>query len=119
MRRGPAPFEFGSVHFIGIGGIGGIGMSGIDEIMRRQGYAVQGSDARQSANTHRPAAPGARIFIGHQAENVAGASAIVYSRDRHLRSAVLLESGPIPRRGAFRDVELALLRRHGPSPHID
>jgi UDP-N-acetylmuramate--alanine ligase len=76
MHRRPAPFELGSVHFIGIGGIG---MSGIAEIMLRQGYAVQGSDARQSANTERLAALGARIFIGHQAENVAGASAIVYS----------------------------------------
>jgi UDP-N-acetylmuramate--alanine ligase len=76
MHRRPAPFELGSVHFIGIGGIG---MSGIAEIMLRQGYTVQGSDARQSANTDRLAALGARIFIGHGAENVAGASAIVYS----------------------------------------
>jgi UDP-N-acetylmuramate--alanine ligase len=76
MLRRPAPFELGSVHFIGIGGIG---MSGIAEIMLRQGYAVQGSDARQSANTDRLAALGARIFIGHSAENVAGAAAIVYS----------------------------------------
>ncbi|MES2033870.1 MAG: UDP-N-acetylmuramate--L-alanine ligase [Pseudomonadota bacterium] len=76
QRRRPVPFELGPVHFIGIGGIG---MSGIAEIMIRIGYTVQGSDLKASANTERLEKLGARIFIGQAAENVEGASAIVYS----------------------------------------
>src|SRR5665213_479462 len=76
MNRRPAPFDFGLVHFIGIGGIG---MSGIAEIMLRQGNAVQGSDAKAGANTERLQRLGAKIFIGHDPANIAGASAIVFS----------------------------------------
>ncbi|MFN3583127.1 UDP-N-acetylmuramate--L-alanine ligase [Phenylobacterium sp.] len=76
MNRRPVPFEIGPVHFVGIGGIG---MSGIAEIMLRTGYQVQGSDAKASANTERLERLGARIFIGHDAKNVEGAYAIVYS----------------------------------------
>ena len=76
MHRRPAPFDLGPVHFIGIGGIG---MSGIAEIMIRRGYTVQGSDARESANTERLRGLGAQVFIGHGTENIEGASAIVYS----------------------------------------
>ncbi len=74
--RRPVPFELGPVHFVGIGGIG---MSGIAEIMLRVGYTVQGSDARASANTERLEKLGARIFIGQDASNIEGASAVVYS----------------------------------------
>ena len=76
MSRRPAPFDLGPVHFIGIGGIG---MSGIAEIMLRRGYTVQGSDARESANTERLRGLGAKIFIGHHEDNIQGAAAIVYS----------------------------------------
>src|ERR1700710_1623232 len=76
MTRRPVPFDIGPVHFIGIGGIG---MSGIAEIMLRIGYDVQGSDAKASANTERLEKLGARIFVGHDAGHVQGASAVVYS----------------------------------------
>src|SRR6185437_15403366 len=76
MNRRPVPFTLGPVHFVGIGGIG---MSGIAEIMLRIGYLVQGSDARASANTERLAGLGAKIFIGHAAEHVDGAQAVVFS----------------------------------------
>src|SRR5579859_1060723 len=76
MTRRPVPFDIGPVHFIGIGGIG---MSGIAEIMLRIGYAVQGSDAKASANTERLEKLGAKVFIGHDAAHVEGASAVVYS----------------------------------------
>jgi UDP-N-acetylmuramate--alanine ligase len=76
MTPRATPFELGPVHFIGMGGIG---MSGIAEIMLRQGYKVQGSDARDSANMERLRGLGAQVFIGHTAGNVEGASAIVYS----------------------------------------
>ncbi|HZZ34352.1 MAG TPA: UDP-N-acetylmuramate--L-alanine ligase [Caulobacteraceae bacterium] len=76
MNRRPVPFDLGPVHFVGIGGIG---MSGIAEIMLRIGYTVQGSDAKASANTERLAKLGAKVFIGHAADHVDGASAIVFS----------------------------------------
>jgi UDP-N-acetylmuramate--alanine ligase len=76
MNRRPVPFDLGPVHFVGIGGIG---MSAIAEIMLRIGYQVQGSDARASANTERLEKLGARIFVGHAAANIEGASAVVYT----------------------------------------
>jgi UDP-N-acetylmuramate--alanine ligase len=76
MNRRPTPFELGPVHFIGIGGIG---MSGIAEIMLRLGYTVQGSDAKAGPNTERLEGLGARVYIGHAAGQIAGASAVVYS----------------------------------------
>ncbi|RZJ86718.1 MAG: UDP-N-acetylmuramate--L-alanine ligase [Brevundimonas sp.] len=77
QRMRPVPFELGPVHFVGIGGIG---MSGIAEIMLKIGYAVQGSDAKASANTERLEKLGAKVFIGHDAAHVSeGVSAVVYS----------------------------------------
>ena len=54
-------------------------MSGIAEIMLRQGYVVQGSDSRESVNTERLRSLGARVFIGHSGVQVDGASAVVFS----------------------------------------
>jgi UDP-N-acetylmuramate--alanine ligase len=99
MNRRPVPFDIGPVHFIGIGGIG---MSGIAEIMLRIGYQVQGSDAKASANTERLEKLGAKIFIGHDAAHVEGASAIVYS------TAVKHDN---PEMVAGRDRRLPLVRR--------
>ena len=75
-RLRPVPFDLGPVHFVGIGGIG---MSGIAEIMLKIGYSVQGSDAKASANTERLEKLGAKVFVGHDAANVEGAYAVVYS----------------------------------------
>ena len=75
-RQRPIPFHVGPVHFVGIGGIG---MSGIAEIMLKIGYEVQGSDAKASANTERLQTLGAQIHLGHAAENVGAAAAVVYS----------------------------------------
>jgi len=99
MAIRPTPFDIGPVHFIGIGGIG---MSGIAEIMIRIGYTVQGSDAKASANTDRLAKLGAKIFIGHDGANVAGAYAIVYS------TAVKADN---PEMAAGREARLPLVRR--------
>ncbi|MEO8113587.1 MAG: UDP-N-acetylmuramate--L-alanine ligase [Phenylobacterium sp.] len=99
MTRRPMPFDLGPVHFIGIGGIG---MSGIAEIMLRIGYTVQGSDAKASANTERLEKLGARIFIGHDAAHVEGASAVVYS------TAVKADN---PEMVAGRERRLPLVRR--------
>src|ERR1700688_1585043 len=64
------------VHFIGIGGIG---MSGIAEILLNLGYAVSGSDLRQSSVTDRLVSLGATVFEGHAAANVVGSGVVVTS----------------------------------------
>jgi UDP-N-acetylmuramate--alanine ligase len=65
-----------SIHFVGIGGSG---MSGIAEVLANQGYEVSGSDLGASATTQRLAERGIRVVIGHAAENVAQADAVVVS----------------------------------------
>jgi UDP-N-acetylmuramate--alanine ligase len=67
------------VNLIHLIGIGGAGMGGIAEVLLNLGYQVQGSDLRASAVTARLAKLGARIFIGHEADQVAGASVVVVS----------------------------------------
>ena len=64
------------VHFVGIGGSG---MSGIAEVMLNLGYKVQGSDLKPNKQTRRLASLGADIFIGHAAENIESADAVVVS----------------------------------------
>jgi len=64
------------VHFVGIGGAG---MSGIAEVLATQGFRVSGSDLADSPATRRLAALGATIAIGHAAEHIAGADAVVVS----------------------------------------
>jgi UDP-N-acetylmuramate--alanine ligase len=64
------------LHFAGIGGIG---MSGIAEVLLNLGYTISGSDLKLSPTTDRLAQLGARIYEGHNAENVAGAKALVVS----------------------------------------
>ena len=76
MKFTALPFEVGPVHFVGIGGIG---MSGIAEVMLNLGYKVQGSDIKANPNVERLTGLGATIAIGHKAENVTGAGAIVVS----------------------------------------
>ncbi len=70
------PLDIGAIHFIGIGGIG---MSGIAEIMHNLGYKVQGSDAADNANVKRLKAMGITVHLGHSAENLTDAHAVVYS----------------------------------------
>jgi UDP-N-acetylmuramate--alanine ligase len=64
------------IHFVGIGGSG---MSGIAEVLLNLGYTVSGSDAAESAATRRLARLGAKVSVGHAAEQVAGADAVVTS----------------------------------------
>lgn len=65
-----------SIHFVGIGGSG---MSGIAEVLLNLGYAISGSDLQASAVTRRLEQLGAKITIGHHAENVKGVGALVTS----------------------------------------
>jgi UDP-N-acetylmuramate--alanine ligase len=93
------PLDVGVIHFIGIGGIG---MSGIAEIMHNLGYKVQGSDVADNANVKRLRKMGIPIMIGHNADNLAAAQAVVYS------SAVKPGN---PELDAARALSLPLVRR--------
>ncbi|UUX95662.1 UDP-N-acetylmuramate--L-alanine ligase [Aquabacterium sp. J223] len=64
------------IHFVGIGGAG---MSGIAEILHNLGYTVSGSDQSASATTERLASLGIRVAIGHDAQHIDGAQAVVTS----------------------------------------
>ncbi|MCZ6656282.1 MAG: UDP-N-acetylmuramate--L-alanine ligase [Gammaproteobacteria bacterium] len=65
-----------SIHFVGIGGAG---MSGIAEVMVNQGYKISGSDLERSPSTARLEVMGAKIFIGHSANQVLGSDVVVVS----------------------------------------
>lgn len=64
------------LHFVGIGGIG---MSGIAEVLLEQGFKVSGSDQAKNPIVSRLERAGAKIWIGHRPENIAGADAVVTS----------------------------------------
>ncbi|MGC1595189.1 MAG: Mur ligase domain-containing protein, partial [Candidatus Acidiferrales bacterium] len=68
--------NFQQIHLVGIGGSG---MSGIAEVLLSSGYAVSGSDLKQSPVTERLRKLGAKIFEGHLAGNVHGAHVVVIS----------------------------------------
>lgn len=70
------PREIGPIHFVGIGGIG---MSGIAEVLVNLGYAVQGSDASDNYNLDRLRKKGAKVSVGHKAENIDGSEVVVVS----------------------------------------
>ncbi|MEO0882215.1 MAG: UDP-N-acetylmuramate--L-alanine ligase [Pseudomonadota bacterium] len=72
----PTPFDLGPAHIVGIGGIG---MSGIADVMLTLGYEVQGSDIKESDIVERLRARGAKVFIGHDGANVAGAGTVIVS----------------------------------------
>jgi UDP-N-acetylmuramate--alanine ligase len=64
------------IHFVGVGGAG---MSGIAEILHNLGYTVSGSDSSDSATVRRLASLGITVHVGHSAEHIAGAEAVVTS----------------------------------------
>jgi UDP-N-acetylmuramate--alanine ligase len=64
------------IHFVGVGGVG---MSGIAEILNNLGYTISGSDLADSVALKRLASLGIRTFVGHSAEHVSGADAVVTS----------------------------------------
>jgi len=64
------------IHFVGIGGAG---MSGIAEVLANEGFTVSGSDLAASSSTQRLATLGVRIDLGHAAEQVRDADAVVIS----------------------------------------
>ena len=70
---------FRNTRHIHLVAIGGIGMSGIAEILINLGFEVSGSDLQRSVITDRLGSLGARIDIGHAAEQIDRADVVVYS----------------------------------------
>ncbi len=54
-------------HFIGIGGVS---MSGLAEILKKEGFTVSGSDMKESDTTKALEANGIKVFIGQVASNI-------------------------------------------------
>lgn len=65
-----------SYHFIGIGGIG---MSGLAELLVRQGCRVSGSDLAANAQTRRLESLGVTVYQGHHPDHLQDAAVVVVS----------------------------------------
>jgi UDP-N-acetylmuramate--alanine ligase len=73
---GGLPELLRSVHLVGIGGAG---MSALARVLLSRGASVSGSDLKPSRWLEALRALGARVAVGHRAENVDGARAVVVS----------------------------------------
>lgn len=99
--------ETGRIHFVGIGGSG---MSGIARILLKEGREVSGSDRELSPALDDLRNRGAQIMIGHRAENIVGASAVIVS------DAVELDTNPETR--SAREMDIPMFRRSQALGHI-
>jgi UDP-N-acetylmuramate--alanine ligase len=72
----PNPDQLGGVHFIAIGGSG---MNGIASMMLARGIRVSGSDRQDSKYLRSLEAQGARVYVGHRAEQLGDATTVVVS----------------------------------------
>ena len=68
------------LHFIGIGGIS---MSSLAMIAKDRGFEVTGSDRSRSEATEKLEASGIKLIYAHDAQNVEGCEAIVYTAAVH------------------------------------
>lgn len=68
------------IHFIGIGGIS---MSGLAQILLKNGYNISGSDRSESHITKKLEDMGIKVFIGQKEENIKGADLFVYTAAMH------------------------------------
>lgn len=64
------------IHFVGIGGSG---MSGIAEVLLNLGHKVSGSDIKKTDITQHLKKCGAKIYIGHSADNIKNVDVVVTS----------------------------------------
>ncbi len=72
----PELADLGPVHFIAIGGSG---MNGIAAMMLASGVPVSGSDRQDSKYLRSLEAAGARVYVGHRAEQLGDAQTVVAS----------------------------------------
>ena len=78
------------VHFIGIGGIS---MSGLAEILMKEGFTVSGSDNKESSLTDHLTDKGAVIFYGQKATNIIdGINVVVYTAAIHEDNEEFMEA---------------------------
>ncbi|MCY9844382.1 UDP-N-acetylmuramate--L-alanine ligase [Vibrio caribbeanicus] len=84
-----------SIHFIGIGGAG---MSGIAEVLLNEGYQITGSDITANLVTDSLSQKGAKVYIGHSADNISDASVVVISTaiDDHNPEIIAARQARIP-----------------------
>lgn len=80
-------------------------MSGLAQIMLREGCEVSGSDIKASPITYKLSQLGAKIFIGHLADNIRGADLVVYTAAIHADNPELNKARqigiPVVDRAAF------------------
>ena len=78
------------VHFIGIGGIS---MSGLAEILLKEGFTISGSDNKETALTDHLETLGATIFYGQKASNIiSGIDVVVYTAAIHEDNEEFMEA---------------------------
>ena len=77
------------IHFVGIGGAG---MSGIAEVLANQGYTITGSDLAASPTLERLRELGITVHVGHAAEHVNAADAVVTSTAVHDNNPEVVEA---------------------------
>ena len=78
------------VHFIGIGGIS---MSGLAELLMKEGFTVSGSDNKESSLTDHLTDKGAVIFYGQKASNIIdGINVVVYTAAIHEDNEEFMEA---------------------------
>ncbi len=92
----------GPWHFVGIGGIG---MSALARILLQRGERVSGSDAKGGDLPERLLAEGARVIVGHDAQNIGDARTLVVSSAIDASNPEIAEARrrglPIVHRGAL------------------
>ncbi len=90
------------VHLVGIGGTG---LSAIARVLLEKGLTVSGSDRNQTAMVQVVREAGAQVYIGHAAENIAGADYVVRSSavsDDNIEVQAALSQGiPVLKRAEF------------------
>ncbi|MCK4489529.1 MAG: hypothetical protein KAU23_04675, partial [Anaerolineales bacterium] len=90
------------IHFIGIGGTG---LSAIAKVLLEEGYIVSGSDLTLSSLSGAVEEAGGKVYPGHQAENIRGASIVVRSSavpEENVEVQAALKAGiPVLKRAEF------------------
>jgi len=76
MKEGHMLGNKPKIHFVGVGGIG---MSGIAELLIKQGFIISGSDMNRSDITDHLSQIGAEIHIGHNSDIILTADIVVKS----------------------------------------
>lgn len=95
-------YKYKNIHFIGIGGIS---MSSLAEILLSKGYKVSGTDSKDSPIVTRLENLGAKVYIGHNKDNIIGSDLIIYtdaiSKDNEELNAAFNSGATVTDRASF------------------